>query len=107
MSEFEWVAVAITTVLSSARLTRLATYDKFPPVKWLRNWYEDKTDGTEWQLLVLCGYCMSPWLTALVILTGYYSDWHTVWWLVNGTFGASYLAATYMAHDGEPEDEAA
>lgn len=105
MSTFEWVAVAIVTVLSSARLTRLATVDKFPPIKWLREKYENKTDGTDWQMLTLCGYCFSFWATALVLLTGYLSGWQgtwgTVWWLVNGTFGASYAAAVFMAYDGD------
>lgn len=103
MTTFQWVAVAVVAVLSSARLTRLVTFDRFPPVRWLRDLYENLTDGSDWQLLTRCGYCASFWLTALVVGAGYLSDWHTAWWLVNGTLGGSYLAAILMAHDGDDD----
>jgi hypothetical protein len=106
VSTFEWIAVAVVTVMSSARLTRLATYDKFPPALWLRRVYGEWTDrhAPGWGLVAFCGYCASFWLTALVLLTGYYTDWHEAWWLVNSIFGASYLAAIVMAFDGDPGD---
>lgn len=115
-NEFYWVAVALTTIVSAARLTRLATVDKFPPVKAVREWYENKTDGSDWQWLTLCGYCFSFWATSLIVgwgyLSGVYIDPSTtpdttadalvfmVWWGFNGTFAASYLAAVFMANDG-------
>lgn len=108
MSTFQWIAVATVIVISSARLTRLATYDKFPPVKWVREHYENWTDKTErrrgWQILAWCAYCMSFWPTLLVVLTGYYSHWHDYWWLFFGSLAASYLAAIFMIHDGDPDD---
>ena len=103
MSAFEWVAIAVVVVTSSARLTRLATYDKFPPVRWLRDKYADLTDGSGWQLLAFCPYCASFWFTLIVALSGYYSNWHEAWWLTNGTLGASYLAAILMVNDGEDD----
>lgn len=105
MNEIYWIAIAAVVITSSSRITRLLTYDKFPPVEWLRNKYADLTDGSGWQLLAFCAYCASFWVTLAVVLSGYFSDWHTIWWLVNGVFGASYLAAILMVHDGEPEDE--
>lgn len=105
MSEFEWVAVALVVILSSARITRLSIYDKFPPVQWVRDKFIDATDGTGWQLLAFCPYCASFWVTLVVVLSGWLSDWHTAWWLVNGAFGASYLAAMVMVHDGEAEED--
>ena len=106
MSVFEWVAVALVVVLSSARLTRLVTYDKFPPVKWLREKYIEATDGSDWQLLAFCPYCAGFWVTLVVVLAGWLSGWHEVWWLVNGSLGASYLAAMVMVYDGDTgEDE--
>lgn len=116
MNEFYWIAVTAVIVMGSARLTRLAVYDDFPPVKWVRNKYENATDGSDWQLLALCGYCFSFWATAVVVawadLSGVFdgrplADWMTpLWWLVNGTLAASYLAATFVAHDGDnSEDE--
>ena len=118
-TEFYWVAVAAVTVISAGRFTRLATVDKFPPVRAVREWYEEKTEDTGWVWLVLCGYCFSFWATLFVIgwglLAGVYDAetpaWGTdngfaVWWIVNGVFAASYLAAMVMAFDGSsPEDE--
>lgn len=118
MSAFYWIAFAAVTVLSSARLTRLATFDKFPPVEWLRNKYADWTDGTGWQLLAFCGYCASFWLTGLVVVWAYFADVLAdplspsdhplatmLWWMFNGTLGGSYLSAVFMALDADNEDE--
>lgn len=105
MTPFEWVAVAVITILSSSRITRLLTYDKFPPVRWLRHRYIGFTGSRErlasWTLLAKCPFCMGPWVTAAVVAWGYCTDWHDPWWLFNGVMGASYLAATYMIHDGD------
>ena len=120
--EFYWVAVALTTIVSAARLTRLATVDKFPPVKAIRTWYENKTDGSDWQWLTLCGYCFSFWATALIVGWGYLSGVYgadplavegvsevrvdyNIWWAFNATFAASYLAAVFMARDGSEGEE--
>ena len=102
---FFWTAVAVVSVVSASRITRLLTYDKFPPIRWARDKYADLTDGSDWQLLAFCPYCMSFWVTITVVLTGWGSGWHEIWWIVNGSLGASYLAAILMVHDGEDEDE--
>lgn len=109
--EFYWVAVALVTIISAARITRLAVYDKFPPIKWVREKYEDATDGSGWQLLAMCGFCMSFWTTSAVVIWGLYAGVYdrypvesrssAAWWIVNGIFAASYLAATYIANDGD------
>lgn len=115
-SSMYWVAVAIITVTASARLTRLATYDQFPPVLWLREAYAEFMDKTErrrgWQVLAYCGYCASFWLTLIVVvwadLSGVFegwtrdpSLWASGWWFLMGTLGASYLAAILMKNDGD------
>lgn len=119
MTPFEWIAVAVVVVLSSARLTRLVTFDHFPPIKWLREKYATATDGSDWQLLAYCGYCASFWVTLAVViwadLAGVFDGrtaWGTdgdlatpIWFLVNGIFGGSYLAAIVMAFDGDSGDE--
>lgn len=112
-SEFYWVAVIATTIISAARLTRLAVIDKFPPIKWLRDKYEERADGTGWDILTMCGYCMAPYMSALVILTGLFAGvyhsrstldvWQGMWWGFNGTFAVAYLAAIIMAHDGDDD----
>ena len=106
MTTFDWIAVAVVTVMSAARLTRLAVFDKFPPVKWVRTKYENATDETGWQWLTLCGYCFSFWATLPVVLWGYLTDFQTAWWVVNGALGASYLAAIVVAFDGDDGDDA-
>jgi hypothetical protein len=108
LSNFQWVAVAIITILSAARVTRLLTFDTFPPIKWVRDEFIEWTDKTpmrrSWQLLAYCGYCMSFWVTVAIVLWGYYSHWNTVWLLVNAVFGASYVAAIIMVHDGDNDE---
>lgn len=110
--EFYWIAVAAVSITSAARLTRLATWDEFPPVAWLRNSFAEWTDKTDrrrgWQVLAFCGYCFSFWAMLAVVLAGHYSDWHEAWWIINSILGGSYLAAILMAHDGDdPEDSSA
>lgn len=101
-TEFYWIAVAAVTVLSAARLTRLAVYDDFPPVAWVRDRYESKAPG-KWKLLALCGFCASFWVTLAVVLWGWLTDFNEVWWIINAVFGASYLAASYVARDGDED----
>ncbi len=117
-TEFYWVAVIATTIISAARITRLAVYDKFPPAQWIRDKYLDATDGSGWGLLALCGYCMSFWVTGAVVALGLmahvyghppndpYSDIaFAAWWIVNGIFAMSYLAAAFVANDGDDSED--
>lgn len=119
--EFYWVAVAIVTIVSAARLTRVAVIDTFPPVKFVRDRLFDFLDKTErrraWQPITWCGYCMSSWTTAAVVVWAYLAGvldnqsafgWGmkddlsaSIWWLVNGTLAASYLAVILVANDGD------
>jgi hypothetical protein len=112
--EFYWVAVALVTVVSVARITRLLVADKFPPIKYLRDIYEERTDGTGWQWLALCGYCVAPWVTLVVLGTGLWAGIYsqytersydnvgfTIWWLFNAWWAISYLAAILMSNDGD------
>src|SRR6478735_12639597 len=103
-TEFYWIALALVLITSTARLTRLITWDHFPPIKWLRDKYADWTDGSSWQLLGFCGYCASFWLLLIVVALGVWAgaftpvesfsdlnNWALAWWLVNLVFGFSYL----------------
>lgn len=103
--EFYWVAVAVVTIMSVARITRLLTYDQFPPISYFRDKISDAGDNTErgrkWALLAICGYCMGFWVALGVVAWGYLADFDTAWWLVNSVFGAAYLGAIVMKHDGD------
>lgn len=76
-------------------------------------------DGTGWENLGFCGYCMSFWMASGVIAHGYYAvvlegsvggvTWagaEAVWWLCHGILGGSYLAAVFMAKDGDASNHA-
>jgi hypothetical protein len=103
-TEFYWIAVAVITVLSGARLTRLWTADHFPPVKYLRHKAYAALDNHEdWQRLTWCHYCAAFWLTSLVGLSGYLSDFHEAWFVINGLLGGSYLASILVTFDGDNE----
>ncbi len=120
--EFYWLAFALVTIVSSARLTRLAIFDKYPPVMFFRDRFiifTDKTDKRRaWQWLAFCPYCASPWLTLLVLIWadvagvldgnpawgGDGSLSQPLWWIFNGWMAASYLAAVFMVRDADPED---
>lgn len=113
--EFYWAAVVAVTVVSSARLTRLATIDKFPPVKRIRDWYEDKTENTGWVWLTLCGYCFSFWTTLAIMVWGDLAGVYTTpidtslsaqaWWAFNLLFAITYLAGMTMARDGSTGED--
>lgn len=115
MNAFYWIAVAVVIVTSSARLTRLLIHDKLPPIKKVRDFYEDHTDGSGWELLTMCPYCMSFWMTAVVMVFGDLGgvfdgkpavEWMApAWWLINGLLGASYLAAILTVFDGDDSEE--
>jgi hypothetical protein len=114
-TEFYWLAVVITTIVSAARITRLATVDKFPPTAWVRHRYVAATVDNDWKWLVLCGYCFSFWATGAVLVWGLLAHVYghppngdgaaQVWWAVNGIFAVSYLAGILMANDGDDGDD--
>ncbi len=107
--EFYWLAVALVAITSAARLTRLLVADKFPPVMYLRMVYLRIVDragvNPEYGRLVLCGWCMSFWAFLAVGLWGYLTDFNEPWFVANGLFGGSYLAAMLMARDGDSGED--
>lgn len=104
-TEFYWIAVAVVTVLSASRLTRLAVADDFPPVKFFRDivydFLDKSTTRRQWQIITWCHYCASFWLTAPIVAWGYLTDFQTAWWIFNATFAATYLSAILVSFDGD------
>src|SRR4051794_31719831 len=100
-STFEWVAAAVVAVVSAARITRLITWDEYPPSAWLRMKWDALTNDGPWSVLAHCGYCFGLWAAGFVVLWGWLSDLHWSWWLFNGWMAVGYLAAITMAYDGE------
>lgn len=104
VTDFQWVAAAVIGTLSVARTARLLIFDDLPPVKWLRaqiiGRYRDESD---WVKLWSCQFCMAPWLAVGMGLWFWLGHDNPVWWIVNGWWAASYLAAIVVAYDEPPD----
>lgn len=104
-TDFQWVAIAVVAVVSTARIGRLLVHDHWPPVAWLRRTWDrfvpERTDKDGWNLLLHCHYCLCFWIAIGVVLWGYFTDWNLVWWLVNGSLAAAYAAAILVTYDGD------
>lgn len=94
------IAVALVTVFSSARLARLIVHDHWPPVAKFRDWWDRRTGASDWNVLFHCHFCVSVYTTAGVVLWGYFTDFDTVWWIVNSILAASYASAYVVTYDG-------
>lgn len=90
-------------VLSVARTARLLIWDDYPPTIWLRIKWDDATDGSAWNKLMHCQFCLSPYLAAGLLAWFWLSDGHWTWWVANGVWAGSYLAASYVAYD-QPDE---
>jgi hypothetical protein len=102
--EFIWTAIAVITVLSAGRITRLITWDALPTSAWIRMKWDDLTEQYgDWNLLFHCPWCMSFWVTLGIVLWGYFTNFHEWWWLVNGIFAAAYVAPMIVVRDGDDD----
>lgn len=104
-----WAAILAVAVgvIGAARLTRVITYDDYPPAAWLRNWWELHTG--KWAKLITCGWCAGPWVTAVTLASFAVSFLHPAlgwaWWLFWGWLALSYLVSQYLYWDeGKPVD---
>lgn len=100
---FEVLMAIIVLVVSSARLVRLITSDKFPPMVWLRVKWDDRFDkdgsGEGWGLLLHCPWCAAPYVVAANLAWALLSDLQPAWWVCNGWLAASYAASWIVFHD--------
>lgn len=98
------IAVA---VLGVARLTRVAVYDDFPPAVWIRDRWVGLTDGTGWQQLALCWWCLAFWVALLCIawwIAAIFVVWIAwSWWIFWGALALGYLAPMVIVRD-TPEE---
>lgn len=101
MTPFEYVAALFVASVASARITRLATYDSFPPAEWVRKQWSRITKENGYELLFYCGYCFGFWVGVATVAWAYLSDFSTAWWLWNCAWTVAYLAPIIMAHDGD------
>ena len=90
-------------VLSVARTARLLVWDDYPPTIWFRMKWDDWTGDSAWNKLFHCQFCLTPYLAAGMALWAWLSDLHWTWWVINGVWGLSYVAASIVAYD-QPEE---
>jgi hypothetical protein len=96
---FVWVIAFIVGILSAGRLTRLVVHDSFPPSVKFRMWWDDKTDGSLWNPLFNCHWCLSFWITLPIGLWAWLSNLHTSWWVFNAIMAASYVVPMVIERD--------
>lgn len=105
MTDFQWVAMAIVSVLSAARISRLFTQDTYPPSVWLRIKWDALTNDGPWSKLAHCGFCLTVWVYPPILLLGWACDWSgawgAAWWIFNGCLAGAYAAAIVQSHDGD------
>jgi hypothetical protein len=107
----EWAVLALAAAvaaLSIARTARLLTHDTFPPVQWFRDriqlWLAKGKRRQRWLPLTECPFCLAPYLSAGMFVWIWLCDLGVEWWVVNGWWAMSYVAAMIVARD-EPAEE--
>lgn len=100
---YVWLAAAVVAIVSVGRTARLLVWDDFPPVAWLRFRFFVKVGDSPWRKLAECAFCQAPYLSAGMVAWMWLSDLHWTWWLINGWWSMSYLAAILVSYD-QPED---
>lgn len=102
------VAAVLVAVVGVGRVTRLVTFDDYPPTVAIRSWWNRITTGNGWGKLLYCLWCFSPW--AMLVCLGWFFaglfwvQWLLIaWWIFWGWMALSYLAAILVRRD-EPEE---
>lgn len=103
MSPFQIVCTALVAVGGVARVTRLLTWDVYPPVAFVRRWYISKMGESDWAVLAQCAYCAAPYVAAGDLAWGYFTHWQTAWFIVNTWLTVSYAAAITVRYDGDDD----
>lgn len=101
MVYLEYFCAAIIGTLSAARITRLITWDAFPPTMKIRDLWDKITREGDYALLFHCPWCMGFWVTLGITAWGFGTDFNRWWWIINAVFGLSYVAAMIIVHDGD------
>ena len=100
---FVAVLAILTAVLGVGRLTRLITYDDYPPTIWLRIRWATVTRDSGWSKLATCFWCAAPWLMLPCMAWGVFTSFHWTWWAFWGWLALSYVVSMVVARD-EPAD---
>lgn len=98
---FHMVAAALIGILSVARTARLVAHDVLPPLPRIRAWWTLHAPRGTTPLLT-CHFCLTPWMATGMALWFYLADGHWTWWVINGVWGLSYVAAAFVSYDQPP-----
>lgn len=94
-----------TGVVGVARLVRAVVYDDFPPSVWWRGWWISRTEGTGWESLFTCWWCLSFWVALICVgwwVAGLFFLWAAwAWWIFWGALALAYLAPMVIVRDGQ------
>jgi hypothetical protein len=100
---YVWLAAAFIAIVSVGRTARLLVWDSFPPVEWLRLKFFVAVGDNPWRKLGECAFCQAPYLSVGMVAWMVLSDLHWTWWLINGWWALSYLAAILVSYDQPPD----
>lgn len=107
MSPYFFAFAFIVSVFAVGRITRLVTYDVYPPTKWIRDKWDAKTGESGWNELLHCPYCFAPYVSLFVVppfAVGVFG-WDVLttflglWWVGCSTLAVAYVAASFVASD--------
>jgi uncharacterized iron-regulated membrane protein len=101
-----WVALIVVAVLGVGRLSRLITYDDYPPTIAIRARWAAITHDGGWSKLASCFWCLTPWLMLVAgvwFWLGYGTWAEAAWWVFFGWLAISYLTSMVVARD-EPAE---
>lgn len=109
MVTWEHAVAVLIGIVSVARTARLVVWDDYPPTMWLRDRWDRATGESAWNKLLHCQFCITPYMSAVMLAWWWFAEraggvWDNVWWIVNGVWAASYIAASWVAYD-QPEEE--
>lgn len=105
-----WLIVAsvLVALFGVGRLSRIITWDEYPPTIALRAWWTRITKPYPgWEKLFTCFWCFTPWLMLGALgwfAVGLWVEWVAIaWWVFWGWLALSYATSIIMARD-EPQD---
>jgi hypothetical protein len=95
------VIAILVVILGPARLTRVLTYDTFPPAAWVRAQWDRLTEKSGWNMLLHCFWCANPWMTAAAVTWFLLaSGWVlAAWWIFWGVLALAYVGSIVIRRD--------
>lgn len=102
-----WLAIG-TAILGVGRLSRIITWDAFPPAIAVRMAWARLTNDGPWNKLLNCFWCFTPWLMLFCIgwfMLGIIVTWVAwVWWIFWAWLALSYVSSIILARDEPPNE---